>query len=200
MTDLATPPEESPSEAPAEASGELRAALVALMPSLRAFARSLCPNPAHADDLVQDSLVKALANINRFEPGSNLRAWLFTILRNTYYSDLRKRRREVEDAEGVHAIRLAEGPNQIGAVDFEDFKTAFSRLGEDHRQVLTLVGVLGVSYEEAAEVCGCAVGTVKSRVNRARVRLAELLGTTPEETSIQVVAEKLPHGLISGHL
>lgn len=191
--------EASPAAPPA-ASGELKAALVGLMPSLRAFARSLCPNPAHADDLVQDSLVKALANINRFEPGSNLRAWLFTILRNTYYSDLRKRRREVEDADGVHAIRLAEGPNQIGAVDFEDFKAAFARLGEDHRQVLTLVGVLGVSYEEAAEVCGCAVGTVKSRVNRARVRLAELLGTTPEETSIQVVAEKLPHGLISGHI
>jgi len=187
-------------EAPdAPAASEIKAQMVALMPSLRAFARSLCPYPARADDLVQDSLVKALANIHRFEPGSNLRAWMFTILRNTYYSDLRKRRREVEDADGVHAAKLAERPNQLGVVDLEDFKAAFARLSDDHREVLTLVGAFGVSYEEAAEVCGCAVGTVKSRVNRARVRLAELLGMTPEEASAQSGADLLPEGLISGH-
>jgi RNA polymerase sigma-70 factor, ECF subfamily len=182
---------------PAESQApDLRESMIALIPSLRAFARSLCPNPARADDLVQDTLVKALANVDRFEPGSNLRAWLFTILRNTYYSELRKRRREVEDAEGAHAARLAEGPNQISAVDFKDFKRAFDRLGQDHREVLTLVGVFGLSYEEAAEICACAVGTVKSRVNRARARLAELLGTTPDQASARTVLEQLPEGLV----
>jgi RNA polymerase sigma-70 factor (ECF subfamily) len=186
-----------PNPAPLEA-GDIKAAMVALMPSLRAFARSLCPNAARADDLVQDSLVKALANIDRFEPGSNLRAWMFTILRNTYYSDLRKRQREVEDAEGVHAARLAERPNQPGVSDLEDFKTAFAKLSEGHREVLTLVGAAGASYEEAAEICGCAVGTVKSRVHRARARLAELLGMTPEEAAASGT-ELLPEGLIAGH-
>ncbi len=171
--------------------------MVELMPSLRAFARSLCPNPARADDLVQDALVKALANIERFEPGSNLRAWMFTILRNTYYSDLRKRRREVEDAEGAHAARLAERPNQNGVADLEDFKIAFAQLREDHREVLTLVGAFGVSYEEAAEICGCAVGTVKSRVNRARARLMKLLDL-PEDGHVQLADELLPEGLIAG--
>jgi RNA polymerase sigma-70 factor (ECF subfamily) len=163
---------------PAPAS--VKAELVAMMPNLRAFARSLCANPAMADDLVQESLVKALANIDRFEPGSNLRAWMFTILRNTYYSDLRKRKREVEDADGAYAARLAERPAQPGAADLEDFKVAFAQLSDDHREVLTLVGAAGASYEEAAEICGCAVGTVKSRVNRARARLAELLGGADE--------------------
>ncbi len=180
--------------------GEIKRDLVALMPSLRAFSRSLCANSARADDLVQETLVKALANLDRFEPGSNLRAWLFTILRNTYYSELRKRQREVEDAEGAHAARLAERANQPGAADLEDFKRAFEQLSEDHREVLALVGAHGVSYEEAAEICGCAVGTVKSRVNRARVRLAELLGVSLEEASTLSPAEALPEGVIAGRI
>lgn len=176
---------------------EIRAALVELMPNLRAFARSLCPNPARADDLVQDALVKGLANIKKFEPGTNLRAWMFTILRNTYYSDLRKKRREVEDAEGEHAARLASPPAQIGAIDLEDFKRAFAELNDDHREVLTLVGAFGMAYEEAAEICGCAVGTVKSRVNRARKRLAELLGVDENTIAGSEDAQALPQGVIA---
>jgi RNA polymerase sigma-70 factor (ECF subfamily) len=150
--------------------------LIELLPSLRAFARSLAHNPAQADDLVQDTLVKALANVDRFEPGTNLRAWLFTILRNHYYSQLRKAKREVEDAEGKYAARIAVRPEQDGSVDLEDFKVAFAQLAPDHREVLTLVGASGCSYEEAAQICGCAVGTIKSRVNRARKKLSDLLG------------------------
>ena len=186
-------------EAPSPAErAKVKADLVALMPSLRGFSRSLCANPARADDLVQETLVKALANIDRFESGSNLRAWLFTILRNTYYSELRKRRREVEDAEGAHAARLAERPAQPGAMDLEDFKAAFSKLSEEHREVLSLVGAAGASYEEAAEICGVAVGTVKSRVSRARARLSELLGMSLEEAASPVLLDALPEGLIAG--
>ena len=150
--------------------------LIELLPSLRAFARSLAHNPAQADDLVQDTLVKALANVDRFEQGTNLRAWLFTILRNHYYSQLRKAKREVEDADGKFAARIAVRPEQDGSVDLEDFKVAFAQLADDHREVLTLVGASGCSYEEAAQICGCAAGTIKSRVNRARKKLSEILG------------------------
>jgi RNA polymerase sigma-70 factor (ECF subfamily) len=157
-----------------------KADLIELLPSLRAFARSLAHNPAQAEDLVQDTIVKALANVERFEPGTNLRAWLFTILRNHYYSQLRKSKREVEDADGKFAARLATRPEQDGSVDLEDFKVAFAQLAPDHREVLTLVGASGCSYEEAANICGCAVGTIKSRVNRARKRLTEILGLSED--------------------
>jgi RNA polymerase sigma-70 factor (ECF subfamily) len=162
---------------------DLKQAMVALLPNLRAFARSLCSNPAQADDLVQDAIAKALTHIDQFQAGSNLRAWLFTILRNTYYSELRKRRREAEDPDGVFTERLADLPQQDGVVDLEDFKRAFAQLSSDHREVLTLVGAFGVGYEEAAEICGCAVGTVKSRVNRARAKLSEQLGLNAEQDS-----------------
>jgi RNA polymerase sigma-70 factor (ECF subfamily) len=159
-----------------------KAELIELLPSLRAFARSLAHNAAQADDLVQDTLVKALANVDRFEPGTNLRAWLFTILRNHYYSQLRKSKREIEDAEGRHAARIAVRPEQDGSVDLEDFKVAFAQLAPDHREVLSLVGASGCSYEEAASICGCAVGTIKSRVNRARRKLSDILGLDEEES------------------
>src|SRR5690349_11809568 len=158
-----------------------KAELIELLPSLRAFARSLAHNAAQADDLVQDTLVKALANVERFEPGTNLRAWLFTILRNHYYSQLRKAKREVEDAEGRFAARIAVRPEQDGSVDLEDFKIAFQQLAPDHREVLTLVGASGCSYEEAAAICGCAVGTIKSRVNRARKKLSDILGLDEDD-------------------
>jgi len=159
----------------AEAAG-VKQAFVDSLPHLRLFARSLTRNFVEADDLVQETLLKALANIDRFEPGTKLRPWLFTIMRNTFYSDLRKKRREVQDVEGEQAARLTTGPRQDSAVDFEDFKEAFARLHSDHREVLTLIGASGCSYEEAAAICGCAVGTIKSRVNRARRRLEELMG------------------------
>jgi RNA polymerase sigma-70 factor (ECF subfamily) len=177
---------------------DFRSELVRLMPNLRAFARSLCPNPARADDLVQDTLVKALSNKDRFQPGTNMGAWLFTILRNTYYSDLRKSKREVEDGEGEHAASLADLPNQNSSADLQDFKRAFAKLNDDHREILTLVGAFGMPYEEAAEICGCAVGTVKSRVSRARKRLAELLNIDEGEMASSDEVTRLPQGVIAG--
>ncbi|TCT10646.1 RNA polymerase sigma-70 factor (ECF subfamily) [Tepidamorphus gemmatus] len=148
------------------------------IPNLRAFAISLCGSPERADDFVQEALMKAWSNLHSFKPGTNMRAWLFTILRNGYYSELRKRRREVEDADDALASRLASLPEQHGHMDLNDFRKALAQLPEDQREALILIGASGFSYEEAAEICGCAVGTVKSRVNRARNRLAELLAVT----------------------
>jgi len=149
--------------------------LLAALPALRAFAISLCGRTAKAEDLVQETLVKAWANINSFQPGSNMNAWLYTILRNEYYSEFRKRRHEVADDEGRHAARLATRPTQEGHMQFQDFRAALDRLAPDHREALILVGASGLSYEDAAALAKCAVGTMKSRVNRARARLAELL-------------------------
>jgi RNA polymerase sigma-70 factor (ECF subfamily) len=176
----------------------LKSDLIALMPALRAYARSLCPNQATADDMVQEALVKALDNLHRFEIGTSLRAWVFTILRNTYYTALRKSRREVEDADGAHAARLCERPSQDGVVDLEDFKRAFQRLSDDHREVLMLIGAAGLSYEEVAEICQCAIGTVKSRVNRARAKLGEALGLQPEDFIVDPDRGSLPPGVLTG--
>jgi RNA polymerase sigma-70 factor (ECF subfamily) len=153
----------------------VRDAVLAAVPSLRAFAISLCGNVDRADDLVQETLLRALANINSFEPGTNMSAWLFTILRNHFRSEYRKRRREVEDGDGSYADSLKSHPEQHGRVEFEEFRTALSKLPSDQREALILVGASGFSYEEAAKICGCAVGTIKSRVNRARTRLAEIM-------------------------
>lgn len=153
----------------------VRDELVAQIPNLRAFAVSLCGSSERADDLVQEALMKAWANIDTFEAGTNMRAWLFTILRNVFYSDFRKKRREIEDADGRLAANLVAPPEQHGHVDMADFSKALAMLDDDQREALVLVGASGFSYEEAAAICGCAVGTVKSRVNRARGRLAEML-------------------------
>src|SRR5919205_614198 len=153
----------------------IRDALLAAVPSLRAFAISLCGQVDRADDLVQDTLLRALSHIDRFERGTNLNAWLFTILRNLFHSEYRKRRREVEDPDGSYAGRLKVQPEQGSRLDFEDFRSALAKLPSDQREALLLVGASGFSYEEAANICGCAVGTIKSRVNRARTRLAELM-------------------------
>ena len=162
---------------PSISADDLRAAI----PSLRAFAMSLCGNRDSADDLVQDTLVRAWAKMNRFEAGTNLHAWLCTILRNIFYSDYRKRVREVEDADGSYAGRLFSIPDQEARLDLEDFQRALMTLSADQREALLLVSVEGFSYEEAAEICGCVLGTVKSRVNRARTRLADLLSFESED-------------------
>src|SRR6202158_2979214 len=154
---------------------QLRDDILASVPSLRAFAISLSGNGDRADDLVQETLLRALAHIDSFQPGSNLPAWLFTILRNLFRSDYRKRRREVEDADGRYAETLKSQPEQPGRVEFEEFRTALAKLPADQREALILVGASGFSYEDAAGICGCAVGTIKSRVNRARTRLDDLL-------------------------
>jgi RNA polymerase sigma-70 factor (ECF subfamily) len=153
----------------------LRDAMLDAVPSLRAFAISLSGNVDRADDLVQETLLRAMANIDSFQPGTNLPAWLFTILRNLFRSEYRKRRREVEDADGGYAETLKSYPEQHGRIEFEEFRVALLKLPPDQREALILVGASGFSYEETAAICGCAVGTIKSRVNRARRRLAELL-------------------------
>lgn len=153
--------------------------MVEAIPNLRAFARSLSGNPVRADDLVQGALVRALDNLDKFEAGTNLRAWLFTILRNLYYSDLRKGRREVEDVDGTYAARMTTSPNQYDAVKLKDFWSALGKLSSEQREALILIGAEGFSYEDAAAVCDCAVGTIKSRVNRARARLDRQLTAEP---------------------
>ena len=149
--------------------------LLAAIPRLRRYARVLTGDVTRADDLVQETLLRALANIDSFQPGSNLPAWLFTILRNLFRSDYRKRRREVEDAEGNYAKTLKTQPAQGAHLEFEEFRVALDKLPQDQREALILVGASGFSYEDAATICGCAVGTIKSRVNRARSKLAALL-------------------------
>jgi RNA polymerase sigma-70 factor, ECF subfamily len=157
-------------------SAALKQALIDLTPKLRAFALSLSGNADRANDLVQETLLKAWHNIAHFEEGTNLRAWLFTILRNTYFSECRKRRREVEDRDGALAAELTVSPTQPGHMDLQDLRQALDRLPPDHREALILIGGAGFSYEEAAEICGVAVGTIKSRVNRARNKLAQVMG------------------------
>jgi RNA polymerase sigma-70 factor (ECF subfamily) len=149
--------------------------MLAAVPSLRAFAISLCGNVDRADDLVQEALLRAWANLDSFEPGTNMSAWLFTILRNLFRSEYRKRRREVEDADGSYAESLTSLPDQSSHLELDEFRRALNQLPADQRESLILVGASGFSYEEAAQICGCAVGTIKSRVNRARSRLAEIL-------------------------
>jgi len=150
--------------------------LVAEMGNLRAFAVSLCGSGSVADDLVQETLLRAWSKWDRFQPGTSLRAWLFTILRNIYYSNCRKSVREVQDSEGAYAQRLVVPGDQESHIDLEDFRKALARLPLEQREVLILVGASGVSYEEAATICGVEVGTIKSRLSRARTQLARLLG------------------------
>lgn len=150
--------------------------------NLRAFAVSLCGDRERADDLVQETLFKAWNHLESFEEGTNLKAWLFTILRNTYFSERRRRKREVEDVDGSYAAKLSSSPEQHGHMDMRDFQEALSGLPDDQREALILVGAAGFSYEEAAEISDCAVGTIKSRVNRARRRLAETLQFDSENT------------------
>ena len=152
--------------------------VVALIPSLRAFAWSLSRNAAEADDLVQDTLIKAWTHREKFEPGTNLRAWLFTILRNTYYSAVVRRRREVRDEDGKFAAALGQQPSQDWSLAVRALRLALDRLPDEHREAIILVGAAGLTYEEAADICGCALGTIKSRVNRARAKLLALMEVT----------------------
>ena len=156
-------------------------AMLAAIPHLRAFAISLTSNIERADDLVQSALMRGLENLDKFQPGTSMQAWLFTILRNHYYTELRKRRREVEDPDGAMAQQVAVMPEQGSRLDFMDMQAALARLSPEQREALLLVGAEGVSYEEAAGICGTNLGTIKSRINRARTRLAELLAISSEE-------------------
>lgn len=151
-------------------------ALLAALPTLRAFAMSLSGRHDRADDLVQETVMKAWAKQSDFRLGTNMQAWLVTILRNHYYSQMRKRGREVQDTEGSYTARLSVAPSHDGVMDLADFRRALLELPDEQREALLLVGASGFSYEEAAEICGCAIGTIKSRVSRARTRLQTALG------------------------
>jgi RNA polymerase sigma-70 factor (ECF subfamily) len=160
---------------------DLRKDLLKAIPHLRAFAISLTGSVDQADDLVQEAIVRGLTSIHRFEPGTSMQAWLFTILRNQFHTAYRKGRREVADPDGVMAAKLGTLPEQHGHLDLGDLQTALAKLPLHHREVLLLVGAEGLSYEETAQIVGTNVGTVKSRMNRARTRLAELMHVTGED-------------------
>ncbi|PRY23128.1 RNA polymerase RpoE-like sigma-24 subunit [Aliiruegeria haliotis] len=160
---------------------DAKAELIGHMKVLRAFAMSLTRNPAAADDLVQDTVLKAWSKLDTFEEGTNMRAWLFTILRNGFYSDRRKAARETDDPEGNLAGALAEKPAHDGRLQLADFRVAFDTLPPEQREVLTLVGVLQYSYEEAAEMCGVKIGTIKSRLKRGRDALAQAMDLSEDE-------------------
>jgi RNA polymerase sigma-70 factor, ECF subfamily len=160
---------------------DFRDGIVAALPNLRAFAISLTGNRDRADDCVQNAVLKALSNKERFEPGTNLRAWLFTILRNGLYSEHRSRRREVEDPDGSYVAQLATAPDQGAKLDLQDVQAALAQLRPDQREAILLIAAEGLTYEEAAGILGVAAGTVKSRVSRARQRLAKLMGVEAAE-------------------
>ena len=153
-----------------------REEIVQHLPAMRAFAVSLTRDGALADDIVQDTVVKAWTNFDGFQPGTKLRAWLFTILRNALYSHYRKYSREIEDIDGAHAARLAVPPTHDSTLMLGDVLRAFDMLSVDQREALWLVAASGFSYEEAAEACGVSLGTIKSRMNRARNALAAHFG------------------------
>ncbi len=154
-------------------------ALEAIIPHLRGYARSLSRSPAQADDLVQDALLRAWSARARFQAGTNFKAWMFVILRNVFLSGLRRRKFEQETTGNEPEIIAPAA--QPGHMELLALRDALAKLAPSRREALMLVGAAGMSYEEAAKVCGCAVGTIKSRVSRARSELQLLLeGESPE--------------------
>ena len=156
--------------------------LTDVVPHLRAFARGLCGRPDMADDLVQETLLKAWAAQERFEPGTSMRAWTFVILRNAYLTDMRRNRFRGEYDETVAERILTAPAGQEEPIHLRDMHRALLTLPPERREALLLVGAGGISYEEAAHICGCAVGTIKSRVGRARAALTTMIeeGSIPE--------------------
>lgn len=172
--------------------------LSAVIPHLRAFARGLCGRPDMADDLVQETMLKAWAARDRFQPGTSMRAWTFVILRNAYLTEMRRNRFR-GDYDETAAERLLTAPaGQEEPIHLADMHRALLQLPPERREALLLVGAGGFSYEEAAEICGCAVGTIKSRVGRARASLAAML----EEGSIphRSIEDAEAHSAILGEL
>ena len=172
--------------------------LSAVVPHLRAFARGLCGRADMADDLVQEALLKAWAAQDRFEPGTSMRAWTFVILRNAYLTDMRRNRFRGEYDENVAERILTAPAGQEQPIHLADLHRALLTLPPERREALLLVGAGGFSYEEAAQICGCAVGTIKSRVGRARATLNAMLldGTVPkrsidDETAHRAIMDEL---------
>jgi RNA polymerase sigma factor (sigma-70 family) len=164
--------------------------LTGVIPHLRAFARGLCGRPDLADDLVQETLLKAWAAQERFEPGTSMRAWTFVILRNAYLTDMRRNRFRADYDETVAERILVAPAAQEGPMHLSDMHRALLTLPPERREALLLVGAGGFSYEEAAQICGCAVGTIKSRVGRARAALSQMIeaGQIPRRSTDDAVA------------
>jgi RNA polymerase sigma-70 factor (ECF subfamily) len=167
----------------AESDHKVTEEMVSLVPQLLSFARSLCRDGVRADDLVQEALLRAFDNLRRFKPGTNLKAWLFTIVRNEHYSQLRRRKFEAHDIPSDLLPEPSVPPDHDGELELRDLNRALASLSSGQRAALILVSASGFSYEEAATICGCAVGTIKSRVARARTALLQMLeGHTPTPT------------------
>lgn len=164
-----------------ETASQWRLAITRRLPALRAYAVSLTRDRDEADDLIQETLTKAWRHRGGFEPGTNLGAWLFTILRNNWYSRARRRWREVQDEDGEQARRMTSEPDQDWSCELNDVRAAMEKLIPEQREALVLVAAAGLSYEEAATMAGCKVGTVKSRVSRARAQLVRLLDSPSED-------------------
>lgn len=150
------------------------------MDMLRRRALRLCHNTHRADDLVQATLLKAWTSRDSYKPETNLRAWLFTILRNTYFSELRKYHFEVEDVDGDYARELAEEPRQDHVLALKELIAAIARLPHVQRRPIVLMGAYGFSQQEVAVTCGCSLGTIKSRVGRGRAALHATLLQDPD--------------------
>jgi len=154
-----------------------QSALVAIIPQLRAFARSLCRDATEAEDLAQEAVARAWVNRGRFEMGTNIKAWAFMILRNQFYSDKRRSWRNVPLDPDVAAQTLVAVDSPSGNLELDELRRAMSMIPDEQREALILIGAGGLSYEEASEICGVAIGTMKSRVSRARDRLALIYAT-----------------------
>ncbi len=163
-----------------QADEAFRKELLGALPHLRAFARGLCGRPDYADDLAQEAVIKAWGARERYTPGTNMRAWTFAILRNHYLSELRRNRRQTDLDEGVAERMLVMDADQEGGIHLSDMDAALQQLAPERREAVMLVGAGGFTYEEAAEIADCAVGTMKSRVARARAELNRLLNTEPD--------------------
>lgn len=166
--------------------------LTEVIPHLRAFARGLCGRPDMADDLVQEAMMKAWAAQERFEPGTSMRAWTFVILRNAYLTDMRRNRFRGEYDENVAERILTAPADQEEPLHLSDMHRALLTLPPERREALLLVGAGGFSYEEAATICGCAVGTIKSRVGRARAALNSMMedGDIPRRSTDDASAHR----------
>jgi RNA polymerase sigma-70 factor (ECF subfamily) len=154
---------------------DFKSDLIALIPQMRAFARTLCGDRTQAEDLAQDTLLRAWNSRGSFQPGTNLKAWTFMILRNQFYSDKRRSWRSTPLDPETAERTLVATTNPIATLELDEVRRALAMLPDDQREALIMIGAGGLSYEEVSEICGVAVGTIKSRVSRARDRLALIL-------------------------
>lgn len=171
--------------------------VVEIIPALRAFARTFCRDTNDADDLVQETLTKALANLDKYQEGTRLKSWLFTIMRNTFCTQIKVANRESPGDADCISAQPSIAAAQEWSIRSSEVREAIDRLPASHREVLVLIGVLGVSYEETADICGCAIGTVKSRLNRARKSVLHMLGETSAESLIEASENKFNNAAAS---